>query len=252
MRILNAVMVVLPIALFAGLFHSRLVEASTFFALGALYGLLLFRVVSRSVRAFVVMRWAFLLILYTTIGIQADLGIPATVPWVLGFLAGAMAGGYVWFGARAGSAFRQKREPAATSDKALGAINISCAILLLGLAVAHLTHPASSVAAATVLAIGIAAGWALFRFPPPMRFWLGFLLLIPAVFAVLIFAAGATGQLALPFTWAYGALAGILLGGQYWGGPRWGASRPRFKDHSSLERKPRYRRSAKQKQKQRT
>lgn len=236
-------MVALTVAMFVWLYHSVLVEASVVFALAGAYGVVLFRVVAGSVRAFMVMRWAFLLIYYTLIIVENELRIPAAGPWFLGFLVGGIAGGYVWFGARAGSAVKRTRERTGEAGGGfsggwrLALINAVCALVLLGLGIAHLVLQSTTAPVAAALAVAVAGGWALFRFPRSPQLRNGLLFVIPVVFAVLGFVGGATDQLALPFAWAYGALAGILLGGRYWSGTRFGAPRAPFNDQRPRRRK---------------
>jgi hypothetical protein len=84
------------------------------------------------------------------------------------------------------------------------------------------------------------AGWALFRFPPPLQIRNGLMMLgLPVVFFVLGFVGGATDQMGLPYAWAYGAMAGILIGGRYWSGARLRQPRPPFNGPGSRRRKRR-------------
>jgi hypothetical protein len=75
------------------------------------------------------------------------------------------------------------------------------------------------------------------------------LFVIPVGFPALGFVGGATDQLALPHVWAYGALAGILIGGRYWSGPKFGEPRPPFAGQGG-RRLRRRRPKSKQRQKQ--
>ncbi|WP_457965619.1 hypothetical protein M1E17_04030 [Arthrobacter sp. D1-29] len=88
-----------------------------------------------------------------------------------------------------------------------------------------------------VLVGAVFAGWALFRFPPPLQIRNGLLLVIPVIWFALAFIGGATNQMALPHAWAYGVLAGILIGGRYWTGPRRGQPRPPFNGLGSRRRR---------------
>jgi hypothetical protein len=73
---------------------------------------------------------------------------------------------------------------------------------------------------------------------------------LPVVFFVLGFLGGATDQLALPYAWVYGVLAGILIGGRNWSGPRLGEPRPPFNGPGSRRRRRKRRPRSKQKQTQ--
>ena len=91
---------------------------------------------------------------------------------------------------------------------------------------------------------------ALFRFPLPLQIRNGLLILgLPVVWFALAFVGGATDQMALPHASAYGALAGILIGGRYWSGPRLGEPRPPF-NGPGRRRRRRKRRPKQQKQTQ--
>lgn len=102
-----------------------------------------------------------------------------------------------------------------------------------------------------VLTGALIAGWALFRFPPRLQIRNGLIMPgLPFVFFALIFVGGATEQMGHPYAWAYGALAGILIGGRYWSGPRFGAPRPPFNGPGSRRRWRNTRPRVKQKQTQ--
>ncbi|MBD8044095.1 hypothetical protein H9638_09775 [Arthrobacter sp. Sa2BUA2] len=236
-RYFYAGMIVLMLALFAWLAGSNLSKASVFLAVGVVYAVLVYRVVSQSVRAFTVMSWTFLLNYFTLISISVDgsLGIPSAGPWFIGFIIGAIAGGYVWLGPRAGSEFKHSRKRLPEPDGSfsggwrLAVINGFCALVLLGFGTAQLLLLSPTAESAVVLAAAFMAGWTLFRFPPSLGIRNGLLILgLPVSYFVLGFVGGATDQIALPNAWAYGVLAGILIGGRYWTGPRIGQPRAPF------------------------
>jgi hypothetical protein len=118
-------------------------------------------------------------------------------------------------------------------------INGTCALVLLGIGTAQLALLSPTAPAASVLAVAVLGGWALFRFPPPLQVRNGLLLVIPVVWFALAFVGGATEQMALPHAWAYGVLAGILIGGRYWTGPRRGEPRPPFNGPGKRRRRKR-------------
>lgn len=62
------------------------------------------------------------------------------------------------------------------------------------------------------------------------------------------FVGGAIDQLALPHVWGYGALAGLLIGGRYWSGPKFGEPRPPFAGQGGRRRRRKRRPKSKQKQ----
>lgn len=243
--LLRAGMIALMLGMFVWVAGDGLLEASLFLAVAAAYAVLVYRVVSQSVRAFTVMFGTFFLNYVTLISITVDddLGIPAAGPWFVGFVVGGIAGAYVWFGPGAGTEFKQarKRSPEAdgsfTGGWRLAVVNAVCVLVLLGMGVAQLVLLSPSVLAVAVLAVAVIAGWALFRFPPPLPVRDGLLLAIPVPWFALMFIGGATDQMGLPSAWAYGVLAGILIGGRYWSGPRFGAPRPPFSGHSTRRRR---------------
>jgi hypothetical protein len=244
----QAVMIAVLVATFVWFFHRWLVEASFFFALSVGYAVLVYRFVSPSERASEVMLWSCFVNHVALISIEdAVLGFPASAPWLLGFITGAIAGGYVWTGPRAGVEFKQKRKPEAdgsfTGGRRLAVINGVCALALLGIGTAQLVLLSPTALAAAVLALAVMIGWALFRFPPTVQLRNGLLLVLPVVWVALILAGGATDQTALPHAWAYGALAGILIGGRYWTGPRLGQPRPPFNGPGKRRRRKRRPRS---------
>ncbi|WLQ06116.1 hypothetical protein [Arthrobacter oryzae] len=245
-RHLRGGMIALMLAAFWWLFHHWLVEASLVFALAAAYAVLVYRFAAASERTSQVMLWSCLVNYIALITIEdAVLGFPAAGPWLLGFIGGAIAGGYVWTGPRAGAEYNQvhKRKPEAdgsfTGGRRLAVINGVCALALLGIGTAQIVVLSPTMPAAVVLAGAVAVGWALFRFPPTVPARNGLLLVLPVVWFALTFVGGATDQMALPHAWAYGALAGILIGGRYWTGPRLGQPRPPFNGQSKRRRRKR-------------
>ena len=244
-RVLYASLITVAVATFAWFYHKWLAEASLFFGLAVVLAVLLYRVVAQSVRAFTVMRWTFLLTYLTLISTEGHLGGPAAGPWFLGFLVGAIAGGYTWIGPRAGKELRQPRRSFSEADgtfaggRPLAVINAVCALVLLGIGGAQIVLLSPTVWAGAVLALAVLAGWALFRFPPAVHIRNALLLAIPVGFIAFGFLGGATGQLALPSAWAYGVLAGILIGGRYWSGTRCGAPRPPFNVQARRRRRRR-------------
>lgn len=248
-RLFYGAVIALMLGVFAWLTRGRVVEAAPFLIAAVAYGALLYRVVSLSARAFTVMGWAHLAIFYALISLDVAgrLPIPAAGPWFIGFLIGGIAGGHTWSGTSAGSEFRQPQRRAPEADgsfsggRRLAVINGLCALLLLGFGAAQVLLLSPTVTAVAVFAGSLAAGCALFRFPPPVqvRGWL--LLGIPVGFFVFGFIGGATGQIALPHSWLFGVLAGILIGGRYWTGARLGAPRPPFVVRGQRRRRKRRR-----------
>jgi hypothetical protein len=236
----------LLLGVFGWLVHNRLLEASLFLAVGVVYSILVWRVTSQSGRAFNVMLWSLLLNFYTLISIDVNdvLAVPAASPWFFGFLMGGIAGGHVWLGPRAGTQFvpKNKRRPDVDGNYPggwrLALINGVCAIVLLGIGTAQLVLLSPTILAVAVLMASFIAGWILFRFPPALQVRHGLVLLgLPVVFFALGFLGGAIDQIALPLAWAYGVLAGILIGGRYWSGPRFGAPRPPFNSQYKRRRR---------------
>lgn len=257
-RVLYAGMIALMLAAFVWFAGSSLLEASVFLAVGVVYAFLVVRVVSQSVRAFTVMLWTFLPNYWTLISLDVDgaLDIPAAGPWFIGFLVGGIAGGYVWSGPGAGSARTQTRPRRPDADGKfsggwrLALINGVCALVLFGIGTAQLVLLSPTAPAVAVLVVAVIAGWALFRFPLPLQIRNGLLFLgLPVVWFALAFVGGATDQMALPHASAYGALAGILIGGRYWSGARLGEPRPPF-NGPGRRRRRRKRRPNQQKQTQ--
>ena len=252
--LLRAGMIALALGMFVWFAGDRLIEASLFLAIAVAYAVFLYRVVSQSVRAFTVMLWTFFLNYLTLISIAVDddLGIPAAGPWFIGFIVGAIAGGYVWFGPGAGTEFKQPRKRVPEADGSftggwrLAVINAVCVLVLLGMGIAQLVLLSPTVLAVAVLAAAVIAGWVLFRFPPPLHVRNGLLLAIPVVWFAFGFLGGAMEQMGLPSAWVYGVLAGILIGGRYWSGPRFGAPRPPFSGQSTRRRRRKRRPRARQ------
>ncbi|MEC5185228.1 MFS family permease [Cryobacterium sp. MP_3.1] len=258
-RILHAGMIALMLAVFVWFAGDRLLEASVFLSVGAVYAFLLVRVVSRSFRAFTVMLWSFLLNYWMLISLDVDgaLDIPAAGPWFIGFMVGSIAGGYIWSGPGAGRERTQTRPRRPDADGKfsggwrLALINAACALVLFGIGTAQLVLLSPTAPAVAVLVVAVIAGWALFRLPLPLEIRNGLLSLgLPVVWFALAFVGGATDQMALPHASAYGALAGILIGGRYWSGPQFGAPRPPFNGQGRRRRR-RKRRPKQQKQTQR-
>jgi hypothetical protein len=242
-------------AVFFWLARNVLLEALPFFGMAVAYGVLLTRVVRRSGRAFMAMYAAFLLIYWSFLAVEDDLGVPAAAPWFLGFIIGAIAGGHAWSGDRVGSQTSQKRERTEdgqgfTGGWQLALINAVSAVVLLGLGVSHLIFQSPTVPVAAVLGIAVIGGWALFRFVTSVQIKYLSLFAIPIGFLVLGFLGGATDQLALPHVWGYGALAGVLIGGRYWSGPKFGEPRPPFAGQGGRRRRRKRRPRVKQKQTQ--
>ena len=243
--LLPAVMIALLLGMFVWLAGAELLEASLFLVVAVAYAVLVYRVVSQSVRAFTVMLSTFFLNYITLISIAVDgeLGVPAAGPWFVGFIVGGIAGGYVWFGPGAGTEFKQRRKRSPEADgsfpggRRLAVINAVCALVLLGVGITQLVLLSPTLTTVAVLAAAVIAGWALFRFPPPLQVRDGILLAIPVAWFALMLLGGAMGQMALPQSWAYGVLAGILIGGRYWSGPRFGAPRPPFSGQRTRRRR---------------
>ena len=240
-RILRAGMVLLPAGMCVLYFGQALAEALAFFLLGAIYGALLYRVVNLSQRAFMVMGApAFLLILGSMTLLHQALGIPAAGPWVLGFIAGGITGGYVWCGPQAGAEFRRKNprrrnaEGSYPGGRQPAAVNAVCALLLLGLGAAHfLTSPTPGVGAC--LAGAVLAGHALMRWPKSQEQRFLTALVLPVLLLVLLMVA----QPVVGLVFGYGVSAGVLIGGRYWTGPRFGEPRPPFAGQGPRRRKKR-------------
>lgn len=250
----RAGMVGLLLGMFGWMVRSSLLEASVFLAIGAAYSFLVWRVASQSVRAVTVMSWSLMVNFWTLISIdnQHLLAVPASGPWFVGILAGGMAAGSVWLGPHAGaeSAPKNKRRPDAdgkySGGRRLALINGACAALLLGIGTAAIVLLSPPMPAGAVLVASFFAGWMLFRFPPALPARNGLVLLgTPAVFVVLVILGGTLGLVALPYSWAYGVMAGILIGGRHWAGDRLGAPRPPFNSQHKRRRrrKPRKKRS---------
>lgn len=254
-RIFYGSLITMMVAVFFWLARNVLPEALPFFVMAAAYGALLTRVLRASGRAFMAMYASFLLIYWSFVAVEDDLGVPAAAPWFMGFIIGAIAGGHTWSGERAGSQVSRKRERTVdgqgfTGGWQLALINAVSALLLLGLGAAHLIFQSPTAPVAAVLGIAVVGGWALFRFVTSVQIKYLSLFAIPVGLLVLGVVGGATDQLALPHVWAYGTLAGILIGGRYWSGPKFGEPRPPFAGQGGRRRRRNHRPRSKQKQPQ--
>lgn len=243
-RVFHAALIALLVAVFVWFFHNWLFEASFFFTLSVVCAVLVYRVVSQSERAFNVMLWALFLNFLALTSLENGLDVPAAGPWFLGFITGSIAGGYVWRGLRAGTEFKQPKrirqaDGSFSGGRRLAVINGVCALVLVAVGAAQLLLLSLTVTAVAVLAVAVLGGWVLFRFPPPLQVRNGLLLVVPVVWFALAVAGGATDQMALPHAWAYGVLAGILVGGRYWTGPRLGQPRPPFNGPGKRRRRKR-------------
>ncbi|MCQ1950613.1 MULTISPECIES: hypothetical protein [Arthrobacter] len=240
-RFTRVLTIVAPVAMTVWFFGGAPGPAVGFFALGASYGVLLFRVVSLSVRASMVMGGAFTLILIVMLRMEDISGIPMEGPALMGFIAGGIAGGHRWSGKKAGSEIRRKRERTAdggyTGGWQLALINAASAAVLLGAPTAMLLDGVTVQTLAVSLAIGFVGGWALVRFVK--SFQTRFIILIAMFFAFIpaLILAGFIGYVDAVFTGLFGFLAGSLIGGRYWWGPRFGAPRPPFAGKTKRRRK---------------
>ncbi|WP_232481431.1 hypothetical protein [Arthrobacter sp. YN] len=253
-RILYGGMIAVIMAVFLWMAHSTLLGASLFFVPGATYTFLLFRVLPQSSRASMLMLCALPLASYSALSIEDDLGIPAAASWFLGVIVGGIASGYPWSGKRSQAAKKPSGTVGAGKESVGGRrqamINGSCAAVLMGAGLGHFIFQSPTAAVGAVLAGALVCGWALFRFPPSAVTRNALLLVIPVEFFLLAFLGGNTSQMALPFVWTYGALAGVLLGGHYWSGPLVGAPRPPFSSQEKRRRKRKKVRRSQDKQKQ--
>ncbi len=255
-RILYGGLIALMLGMFVWLAGGRVFEALPFLGIGVAYAFAVYRIVSLSVRAYSVMLWTFLLNYYALISIDlgGGLDIPAAGPWFVGFLIGGIAGAHIWSGPGSGAEIPQLRQRRPADDGSfaggwhLALINAACAVALLGMGAAQLVLISPTLPAVAALAVAALAGWSLFRFPPPLPVRNGLILVIPAVYFVLLLVGGAIGQMAVPHSWAYGALAGILIGGRYWTGSRLGAPRPPYAVRGQGRRRRKRRSRAKQAQ----
>ncbi|MGF4043758.1 hypothetical protein ACX800_21075 [Paenarthrobacter nitroguajacolicus] len=234
------------VASFIWMAHSTLLGASPFFAAGAAYTFFLYRVVQRSGRAFFVMHCALFMISIPLPQAQDALGIPVGGSGFLGFWAGIIASGYPWSGKRSGPDARQIRDDnngevqGYTGGRDIALINAACIVFVLGCGLAHLAFETPTAPVAAVLVGSLVCGWAFFRFPPSFLTRNVLLLVIPAAeFCLLAFLTTINGQSALLYVWAYGTMAGVLLGGRYWSGPRLGQPRPPFNGQAEPKRKRR-------------
>lgn len=224
-------LIILLLWMFISYAGDRLLEASVFLTVGLVYSILLWLIVFQSGRASSVMLWTLLLNTWTLISIDVNdvLPVPAALPWFVGFLVGGNVGAFIGLGTGA----RNRRRPDADGDYSggwqLALINGVLAAVLLVIGAAQLILLSPTMLGATVLVASFVAGWILFRVPPPLRVRNSLVLLgVPVFYVALGFLGGAINQIALPHAWAYGVLAGMLIGGRYWFGPRFGAPRPPF------------------------
>lgn len=244
-RFFLAVMIVLVLALHFWSFRSVLPVASAFFALGVIYGVLLFRVVSLSGRAFMAMYAAWILMYLSMILLQQALGIPAAGPWFLGAMVGCIAGDHIWLGPQAGGKFKPKHLRRRNPDGGYpggwqpAALNAVCALLLLGLGLAHFLLQSPTLPVGILLAAACLAGWTLFRFAKTPQTRTVGLLAAPLLLFALLLLGYATDQAALGMVVAYGVPAGALIGGRYWAGPRFGEPRPPFAGQGTRRRRKR-------------
>jgi hypothetical protein len=253
-RLFYGGMIALMLGAFMWFARNNLIGSLPFLAIAVTYAFLVVRVASQSFRSFTAMLWTFQLNFWTLISLDVEgaLDIPAAGPWFIGFLVGCTAGAPVWSSQRAGSARKQARPRKPDADGSfsggwrLAVINAVCALVLLGIGTVQLVLLSPTAPAFAVLTAAVFAGWALFRFPPPLQIRNALIILgLPVVFIAFGFLGGATDQIALPYAWAYGVLAGILIGGRYWSGPRFGEPRPPF---NGPGRRRRRKRRPKQKQ----
>lgn len=228
-------MIAVSVAAFVWMAHSNLLVATPFFLAGAAYGFMLYRVVRRSGRAFMVMHCAMFMISIPLLQLQDALGIPVGGSGFAGFWAGILASGYPWSKRPAGTKERQILDGTTedvrgyTGGRDIALINSACVIFVLGCGLAHLVIQTPTISAAVVLVCALICAWAFFRYPPSVLVRNVLLLVIPVTeFGLLAFLNSIAGPSALLYEWAYGSMAGVLLGGRYWSGPRLGQPRPPF------------------------
>ena len=255
-RLFYGAVILVTMAMDVWFFGGAPAAAAGFYAAGAVYGILLFRVVSYSGRAAFVMRWAFTLSFMVLNGIGAGLDVPMAGPLLLGFGAGGIAGGYQWTGKRAGSALKRKRSRTEdgryTGGWRLALINAACAVVLLALPAAYL---ADGVTTGTILAstlAGFLGGWCLFRFVKSVQARFMTLLCLFFAFIPALLAAARYGYWPAPAIAVFGLMAGILVGGRYWWGPRFGEPRPPFAGQGTRRRRKRKRKAGAAAPKKRT
>ena len=212
-----------------------------FYAAGAAYGVLLFRVVSYSGRAVFVMRWAFTLIFMVMNGIGVSLGMPMGGPLLLGFIGGGIAGGYEWAGKRPGAELKRKRGRTEgggyTGGWRLALINAVCAVILLGVPFVYLADGATLGTILASVLTGFLGGWCLFRFVKSVQARFITLLCVFFAFLPALLVAGHYGYGPSPGMAVFGLMAGILVGGRYWRGPRFGEPRPPFAGQGKRRRR---------------
>ncbi|MCC3299671.1 hypothetical protein [Arthrobacter caoxuetaonis] len=222
-------------------FGGKFSAAALFFGVGALYGALLTRVVSRSGRASYAMYCAFSLMFIVLAGLQSDLGVPAAGPMMMGFSAGLSGAVSKWTGKDAGTRVKVKRVRDADGGYPGGwkvaLINALCAAALLCFPLVFLGDGAAPGTIAWSTLIGFAGGWVLFRFGKTMQ--VRSLTLFALFFALLpaMIVAGLYGYGPAPIIAGFGLMAGALIGGRYWTGERLGAPRPPFAGQGNRRRR---------------
>ncbi|MCC3292380.1 hypothetical protein [Arthrobacter sp. zg-Y1110] len=240
-RFTRILSIAVPVGVTVWLFGGAPVTTAGFFALGAAYGALLFRVVSLSGRASMVMTWGFVLVEIMLHDVESFLGAPVRGPVLMGFTAGAIVGAHWWTGKKAGRPINRKRERTADGDYTGGwkpaLINAVCAAVLLAASTGQLLDGVPAETLAVSLPAGFLAGWVLFRLVK--SFQVRFMTFIAILFALVpaLIVAGSFGYGDHVFTGLFGFLAGILIGGRYWWGPRFGAPRPPFAGKAKRRRK---------------
>lgn len=238
LRGLTAVFPALVTLLFFG---GAPLPAAALFTAGAAYGVLLFRVVSASARASFVMTWAFTLIFATLLRIEGILDAPMAGPAFMGFAAGSIIGAYRWTGPRAGSGLNLKRTRNADGSYPgglkLALINASCAVALLIFPAIYLLDDVAAQTIVVSLATGFLGGWFLFRCVKSLHARFITLLCVFLAFIPAMIVAGSFGVGAAPGIVVFGLMAGILVGGRYWFGPKVGAPRPPFTGQGKRRRR---------------
>jgi len=236
-------MLVVPVIAFIWVAHSSLLVGSPFFLVGTAYGFLLYRVVRRSGRAFLVMHLAIFMLSIPMLQLQDALELPLGVSGFSGFWAGAIASGYPWLNKPRGSKERQELDSTGKhvtgykGGRDIAGINAACIALVLGCGLAHLAFQTPTLPAAFVLICAVMWAYAFFRFPPSLPARNVLLLVISlSEFMLLGFLDSVNSPSAFPYVWAYGSMAGALLGGRYWSGPRLGQPRPPFDGQASPKR----------------
>lgn len=238
---LRGLTAVFPALVTLFLFGGAPLPAAVFFAAGAAYGLLLFRVVSASARASFVMTWAFTLIFATLLRIEGILDAPMAGPVFMGFASGSIIGAYRWTGPRAGSGLNLKRTRNSDGSYPGGLkpalINASCAAFLLSFPAIYLLDDVAAQTIVVSLATGFLGGWFLFRYVKSLQARFITLLSVFLAFIPAMIVAGSFGVGAAPGIGILGFMAGTLIGGRYWIGPKAGAPRPPFAGQGKRRRR---------------